>query len=192
MRAPEHVRRLFFALWPTTAMQAALLAAARGTLASLRSGRPVACENLHLTLAFVGSVPESLVRSLEETARGLSQQSSGSRTAVPAGAALDVSLDAIEYWPRSEILCAAASHASDEAAAFAETLKQALLSRGFAPDLKPFRAHVTLARQVRGRPLERTLRAVMWRFTDFALVESHSRRGGSLYSVVASWPLYSA
>jgi RNA 2',3'-cyclic 3'-phosphodiesterase len=184
MSAPEHRRRVFFALWPTAAMQAALVAAASQTLDTLASGRPVPRENLHLTLAFIGSVPDSSLPALQDIAQAM--------TAARAGPTVELSLDVIEYWRRSEILCAAANHAPSEAAAFAEALKQALLSGSFAPDLKPFRAHVTLARQVKHRPAERTLAAVTWSFSDFALIESRSSPAGSLYSRLASWPLYSA
>ncbi len=181
--AKEPRRRLFFALWPKAAMQAALLAAASRTLESLRSGRPVPSENLHLTLAFLGSVPESSMPVLEETARQVH----------PASAlALTLTFDAIEYWGRAQILCAAAHppKEANEAASLAEMLKQALLESGFTPDLKPFRPHVTLARQVRHRPLERTLPEVTWTFNDFALIESRTMPAGSLYSIVASWALY--
>ncbi len=162
-------------------MQEALVAAASKVLATLSSGRSVPRENLHLTLAFVGSVPHSSLPALQEIARAASG----------AGTRVEVSFDAIEYWRRSEILCAAANHAPGEAGAFAEALKQALVRGSFAPDLKPFRAHVTLARQVKHGPGERTLAQVTWRFSDFALVESRSSPGGSLYSPLASWPLYS-
>ena len=182
MSAPEHRRRVFFALWPTAAMQEALVAAASKMLGTLSSGRPVPRENLHLTLAFVGSVPDSSLPALQEIAHAVS--GTGSR--------VELSFDAIEYWRRSEILCAAANHAPSEAAAFAEALKQALLSGRFAPDLKPFRAHVTLARQVKRRPAERTLARVTWSFSDFALIDSRSSPAGSIYSRLASWPLYSA
>ncbi|HTW39181.1 MAG TPA: RNA 2',3'-cyclic phosphodiesterase [Steroidobacteraceae bacterium] len=175
----EARRRLFFALWPSAAMQEALASAARRTIESLRSGRPVPRGNLHLTLAFLGSVPESSVEVLEDAARRLDR----------AGA-VTITFDAIEYWARAEILCAAARSAPQVAAAFAQTLKQALLSNGFAPDLKPFRPHVTLARQVRQRPSECALAQVSWTFGEFALMESRSSPEGSLYSVVASWPLY--
>jgi RNA 2',3'-cyclic 3'-phosphodiesterase len=188
--SPERMRRLFFALWPTAAMQEALILAAERTLRSLRSGRPVLRENLHLTLAFIGSVPDSALRALEDIASHVSPP--GAVAASRARAVVEMSFDSVEYWPRSEILCAAASHAPSEAAAFAEALKQGLSSGSFAPDLKPFRAHVTLARQVKRRPAERTLTAVTWTFSDFALIESRSTPAGSLYSVVATWPLYSA
>jgi RNA 2',3'-cyclic 3'-phosphodiesterase len=181
--AAERRVRLFFALWPSAAMQVELAAAAGPALGALRSGRPVPRENLHQTLAFLGSVPESALQILEQTAGATSQ--------APPAAAIEVTFDALEYWRRAQIVCAAARLAPHAASAFAEALKEKLTSHGFAPDLKPFRPHVTLARQVKHLPEERTLPEVRWTFRDFALVESRSSPGGSLYSVRASWPLYS-
>ena len=179
----ERRMRLFFALWPSAGMQEQLAAAAAAALDALRSGRPVPRANLHLTLAFLGSTPESALPALEDAARAAG--------AAAGAAAVEVTFDALEYWRRAQLVCAAARSAPDAASAFAAALKQKLTSRGFAPDLKPFRPHVTLARQVRHEPLERALAQVRWRFRDFALVESRSSPGGSLYSVCASWPLYS-
>lgn len=181
--AAERRARLFFALWPSVAMQVELAAAASSTIGALRSGRPVPRENLHLTLAFLGSVPESALQILGEIARAASQP--------PTAVALEVTFDALEYWRRAQIVCAAARPTPHAASAFAAALKEKLTSHGFAPDLKPFRPHVTLARQVRHEPPALPLSEVRWTFRDFALVESRSRPGGSLYSVRASWPLYS-
>jgi RNA 2',3'-cyclic 3'-phosphodiesterase len=183
MSAPrEPRRRLFFALWPTAAMQESLLAAASAATGSLASGRPVPRENLHQTVAFLGSVPESSLAKVEAIARSFPRP--------PAlGAPLALTFDRLEYWARAELLCAAAHPSPSAAGALAEALKQALLAAGFAPDLKPFRPHVTLARQVKRRPRECALAEVTWTFSEFALVESRSGPAGSLYSVVASWPL---
>jgi RNA 2',3'-cyclic 3'-phosphodiesterase len=181
--AAERRVRLFFALWPSAAMQVELAAAASPAIGALRSGRPVPRENLHLTLAFLGSVPQSALQTLDEIARAASEPS----TVV----AVEVTFDVLEYWRRAQIVCAAARSAPHAASAFTAALKQKLTGQGFAPDLKPFRPHVTLARQVRHEPLALPLAEVRWTFRDFALVESRSRPGGSLYSVRACWPLYS-
>ncbi len=176
-------RRLFLALWPTATMQSELAAAAKAALESMRGGREVPRENLHLTLAFLGSVPESRVPALRELA------GHAPRAAGAVSSSLDVTLDAIDYWAQSQVLCATASRAPGGAAELAEALKQSLTAAGFSPDLKPFRAHVTLARQVRGRPADRTMPPVRWTFSDFALIESRTGPGGSLYSVLERWPL---
>ena len=71
----------------------------------------------------------------------------------------------------------------------AGTLKKEAVGAGFAPDLKPFQAHVTVARKVARSPHSLDMPSVLWRFTDFALVESRTEAAGALYSVVDSWTL---
>ena len=54
-------RRLFFALWPTDEIRAALTEASRPALRAC-AGRPVPQLNYHVTLAFLGQGDEPLVR----------------------------------------------------------------------------------------------------------------------------------
>ena len=75
------------------------------------------------------------------------------------------------------------------ASTLAASLKDATAAAGFTPDLKPFHAHVTLARKVTHAPRECTLREVLWRFDGFALVDSRTESGGPVYSVLESYPL---
>lgn len=182
-------RRLFFALWPAAPQQSELEAAANAALAAVRGGRRVARESLHLTLSFLGSVPQAAVASVRECAHSVSEVSG---VALPG---LEVALDALEWWPRPRVLCATASRDPEAAAELARTLEDALCDAGFGPDLKPFRAHVTLMRQLGSRSISRQdaaalrMSPVVWTFSDFALVESRPGPEGSVYSVLESWPL---
>jgi 2'-5' RNA ligase len=176
------MRRLFFALWPDRRMREALSAAVHATMIALPGGRPVPVENLHVTLAFLGGVPEASLPALLELARNVA----------PRAEPMLLTLDTIDYWRRAQVLCAAASREPAGAAAFAEGLKSALCAAGFRPDLKPFRAHVTLARQVRRAPPDAAMPPVPWSFDEFALVESRTLAEGSSYSVLESWTLCGA
>lgn len=180
---------MFFALWPDEAMQAGLAAATRDIVAG-SDGAAVPPSNYHFTLAFLGAVPESRIARLNEiagdvaaafrevTAKGSSAGGSREHRAAP----VVVTLDHIDHWRRSEILCATSSAEPAAAIALAETLKGALTSNGFAPDLKPFRAHATLARKVRRVTRERNMPPVRWGFSDFRLIESRTAPAGSIYS----------
>ena len=175
-------RRLFFALWPDEAMRHELAHAARKSVKAA-GGKPVPVENLHATLAFLGSVAEESVVSLAAIAE---------RVAVVDDAApevIDLTLNQIDHWPRSQLVCATATRSSEGARALAERLKRELVAGGFAPDLKPFREHVTLVRKVARvtRPL--AMAEVTWSFHSFSLVESRTDPAGSIYSCCESWHL---
>jgi RNA 2',3'-cyclic 3'-phosphodiesterase len=173
-------RRLFFALWPRDADLASVARATEAALARVQ-GRLIPAENHHLTLAFLGSVPEERVEEVRaighEVARGMA-----------AGTRIDVELDRLEHWRKAEIVVAEGD-APPGAAALAQALKDALSAAGFATDLKPFRAHVTLARKVSRASPGLRMDSVRWSFDSLALVESKTLPSGSLYSVIASWPL---
>jgi len=175
------MRRLFFALWPSAVEQQALADNFRDAV-ELSGGRAVVPSNLHLTLAFLGSVLEDalpLVRSI-----GLMV----SEAVRVAHEPIELTFDGVEHWRRPRIICATASVAPPAALALADALKRDLTSAGFTPDLKAFRAHVTLARKVlRAEHLQAA--SMTLTFRDFSLVESRSELHGSSYSVIECWPL---
>src|SRR5581483_9489166 len=112
-------RRLFFALWPEHAQQSALAEAARDAVQACK-GRPVPVENFHLTLAFLGSVPEKRIGDLEGIAGRVAEGFVGKTPRV--------ALDTVEYWKKAELLCAIAGTGATQgptevASALAEALK---------------------------------------------------------------------
>jgi RNA 2',3'-cyclic 3'-phosphodiesterase len=173
-------RRLFFALWPRDADRAALARVTEAALAHLK-GRIVPAANQHLTLAFLGSVPEERVEEVRAIGREVARR-------MPADMRIDVDLERLEHWRKAEIVVAEAD-APSSAVALARALKDALVAAEFAPDLKRFRAHVTLARKVSRASPGLRMDSLRWSFDSLALVESQTLPSGSLYSVVDSWPL---
>src|SRR5438105_13324509 len=99
-----------------------------------------------------------------------------------------VSFDRLVHWTKPRILCAldAEGSAGFEAAgaprggalagapALAESLKGATTARGFTPDLKPFHAHVTVARTVAQEPSSQPLRPVPPSCDAFPPIESQT------------------
>ena len=189
--AREPTRRLFFALWPDAEQRGAL---GHGTRKSVRScgGRPVPVQSLHVTLAFLGSVPEGRVPELDRIARRVAD-------AFPAAAhPLLLTFDRLAHWARPQILCAlgteepAAATDAAGAPALSTRLKNETAAAGFSPDLKPFHAHVTVARKVAHAPSALALQPVLWRFDAFALIESRTDPAGPVYSVIESYLLVKA
>jgi 2'-5' RNA ligase len=177
--------RLFFALQPTPA-QCADLVEATVALSAQLGGRPNPPGNLHATVCFVGAVPEEKLDALRAVAASV------------RSAQATLSFDALEYWETPRILCATAreTHESLPARDLGVALGAAAVAAGFSPDIKPFRAHLTLSRKVRadvaaslGWP-QSLAQALLVRADRFVLMESRKGEAGSLYSVVDSWPLY--
>lgn len=179
MSAPDRAvqtHRLFFALWPTEALRTAL-AGRVAALAPPGSGRVQRPDQLHLTLEFLGAVPAARLPDVREAA-----------TAVRAEP-FELVLDALEYWRRPRVLCLVARELPPALAALVQSLRSELASRGFEPECRPFRAHLTLARKVGQPPGLAPTDPVHWPATDFALVESVTERAGSIYRPLGTWSL---
>ena len=176
-------RRLFFALWPDEAQRAALIEATGETVRGC-GGRPVPESSLHVTLAFLGSVPGPRLADLSDLAQRTAATFPGD--ALP----LRIALQGFEYWAKPQLLAVLA--AGSGASQLARTLTTTAVAAGFGPDLKPFRAHVTVARKVARAPQLRDMPEVRWRFDSFALLESRTLPEGPVYSVVGSYLLGSA
>jgi 2'-5' RNA ligase len=168
-------RRLFFALWPDEA-QCRALAAAFGAAVAQAGGRAVPPVSLHLTLEFLGSVPDSELAALTSLGAGL---------ALPDAT---VVFDRLDWWRRPALLVAAPSSVAPELLAAQARLREALRSRGFRVDTRPFKPHVTLAREVVAAPLAAPATGVTWRGLPLTLVESVATPGGSRYTPLARWP----
>ena len=183
--APEpRSRRLFFALWPDSTLRERLARAVREAVHEC-GGRPVPLEQWHLTLAFLGAVPAARVVELAALARA------AARAADVPETGLELSLGRLADWPQPQVRCVLPIEPAPALGRLARALADVLSAAGFVPDLKPFHAHVTVARKVTRPSAPRHLRVVHWRFERFALLESRTLPSGAVYSVVETYPLCS-
>lgn len=197
---PEPTRRLFFALWPDERMRTAMAQATREA-AQASGGRPVPAANLHVTLAFLGSVPERLLPQLAVIARRTAASACGEDAASASGGpGLDLVFEHLEYWRAAQVLCAVPLRPPAPLAALARKLQERLTEGGFAPDqktsqsagsniAKPFRPHVTLARKALRPPRPMAMEAVTWSFAELALIASETRPEGAEYRLVEPFTL---
>ena len=177
MREPrEATRRLFFACWPGAATRAELEHASRKAVRG-SGGRPVAAGMLHATLAFLGSVAEARLPAIKAAVIGL-----------PAEPFVLV-FDGIEFWPKPQVIVAVCSHQAPSAEALSRLLWSRLAPLGLAADLRPFRAHVTLARKVRKPATGLAMQPVRWPVGELSLVQSVTDPAGARYEVLQRWPL---
>ena len=180
--SPAPARRLFFALWPSDPERCAL-AQATHPAAAASGGRPVPAASLHATLAFLGSVPEGRIPELGRIAQEVAMEFSGAARPPP------LCFEALAHWAKPRVLVALAPD-EPRVQALAARLKERTAAAGFRPDLKPFHAHVTVARKVsHASCAAQALRPVAWDCAAFALVDSRTESAAPAYSVVASYAL---
>ena len=175
--------RLFFALQPSPADRASLHRAAIRCSGQF-GGRAVEEADLHLTLCFLGEVAGDRIPALLEAAAGVRAD------------ALELSLGAVERWPKARILCAVPGAGSDlgSESLLANALRAAVTEAGFSPDARPFRPHVTLLRGLPARadattPLSMELSPPqLLRTRRFVLMRSQRLPDGRAYRLVGAWP----
>jgi RNA 2',3'-cyclic 3'-phosphodiesterase len=172
-------RRLFFALWPTDAVRARLAAEVQGQAAL---GRAIAAGNLHVTVVFLGAVPEEGVSRVIEAAQSVQKLTFGGK--------FMLHLDRMEFWRRSNLLALTAQHTPPPLLAIVDGLRTGLRDSGFElRDPETFRPHVTLVRDVARGPDMLDVAPVQWPVEAFALVESKVGQRGSQYTVLDEWQL---
>ena len=188
-------RRLFVALEPTEPVRRRIAAVTerirRSAGAAAGEVRWVPDENVHLTVQFLGAVPEERVEAV------------GAAIAAAAAAAgpLLLEVKGAGGFPNSRrprVVWLGLSGDVEALAVLAVDLGKRLAPLGFAPEARPFAAHLTLgrARDSRGAPgLGGALAAaaqddgVAWRASELVLFESHLSPRGPRYESVCRAPL---
>jgi len=173
---PERQHRLFFALWPTDELRSVLAPRIRA-LQPGGVGRPQRPDQWHVTLQFLGSVPASRMGAARDAAARV------------RGGPCEIVFDAVEFWRRPEVLTLVARVVPPPLESLVTQLRAALAAKGFEPESRPFRAHLTLARKVIHPVLPVAFEPLRWPAADFTLVESITDRSGSVYTPLTSWSL---
>jgi 2'-5' RNA ligase len=174
--------RLFFALRPEPAERSAIASATQPVVQTLHT-RQVHEADLHLTLCFLGDVPEARVATVQEVASDITAHHSR------------LSLTRLDCWERSRVLCLLPEQddALRAVGELARSIDAAARGAGIAPDAKPFRPHVTVARKVppaasRARRWPEPLAAPLPFTTDgFVLLQSAPEPDGPRYAILRSW-----
>ena len=166
---------VFFALWPTAAAARALADAAT-TLAPALEGKPVPAKKIHLTVAFLGNLPDA--RLAEAIDAGDSVRGDG----------FALALDHVGAFRGARVAWAGTSAPPAGLAELHRQLRAAVAARSLPVEERAFAPHVTLVRGIR-RPLPRTSlpEAIEWKVEGFALLRSAP--GTGVYATVAAWDL---
>lgn len=142
-------------------------------------GRPVAKDNLHLTLAFLGSQPAAALNGLKHLGSQLQ------------GDAFTLHLDQLQTIGHG-FLCLTPSQPPPPLLQLVERLRSGLSSLGVALDSRPFLPHVTLARGADTQPPWPAPEVFEWRVDSVGLFRSENITGGVRYDELARWPLVSS
>jgi 2'-5' RNA ligase len=173
----QATQRLFFALWPEAGLQKALHRYAQSMEKSF-GGRVIAADSIHLTLAFLGSVPVERIGELR--AIGASLRSNR----------FQLDLVKAGRWKRSQIAWVAPENVPAPLDALVLKLRDHLAGAGFTTDDKPFTPHITLVRNAKCN-----IKAVqsdiplIWSVDRFVLVRSETLQTGPVYTQLATWAL---
>ncbi|HZW11708.1 MAG TPA: RNA 2',3'-cyclic phosphodiesterase [Noviherbaspirillum sp.] len=161
--------RLFFALWPDDTTRAALQ-----QLQVTLQGRIIPYGNLHLTLAFLGQQPTTLVGIAKDILSHLSSPP------------ISMTLDRMGYFARNRIAWVGTHQVPAELLALHKELAEALRQREITFDSQQnFKPHITLARDA-SPPPDTSFTPIAWHASRVALVQSVTNAEGARYQVVAS------
>lgn len=169
----QRTARLFFALWPDEALRQQIAAYQQP------EGRAVTAANWHITLLFLGAVAPAQQQVLEREAAAVR---------VPP---FSLQLDRLGGWRRAGIIWLAPSTAPPALLELHQRLKAIATAAGIAIETRPYRPHLTLARQAPAVPLQE-IAPIPWAASEFCLAESITDHRGARYVVRQRWPLQEA
>jgi 2'-5' RNA ligase len=170
-------KRVFFALWPEDSTRAELTAA-KVRLEPQVSARWIRPESLHMTLAFLGDVETGHLQGLVKAADAVRSHR------------FALQLDRLEHWRKPQVICLLPSAFPTGLGQLAADLAAQLRQAGFDLEKRPYRPHLTLARNAACLPANsRLIKPIFWQSTAFLLVESDRDTQGAHYTVLKSWPL---
>ncbi len=168
--------QLFFALWPTETLRSEL---STQRLEVLRhcGGRPSLNDTLHMTLTFVGRVPEPRIAELIAIGNGILHPS------------FDYKIDVAACFGKAGVAWLGTQEAPAELMALQTSLQDAVQNAGFARDPREFRPHVTVARNITQFVEPWLVEPVTWRVNQFSLMQATPHKNSVQYESIRDWSL---
>lgn len=145
-------------------------------------GRPVPVANFHMTLAFLGEVPESELDSLVQDVDALA-----SKPGIAGGA---LQLDQVGFWSRPGIYWLGPREWPQSLERLARKLRNLVGFHGDQKRRESFQPHVTLFRGgADAPPPPANPPDFVLPYREFVLMESRQGKRGVTYQPVADWDL---
>ena len=175
--------RVFFALWPPTAVAEALADYA-AQAAGQFGGRATRQQTIHLTLAFLGTLAIDRLPALCAAAASVQ------------GPSVTLTIDQANYWPHNQLLWAGSRDTEPALTQLVDQLHGALRDAGFslANGTRKFVPHVSLVRKMPEPVAAANLPPIpplIWPNHRFILVASTLSPNGPDYRQLAEFPCFS-
>jgi len=166
MKSAEDKHRLFVALWPPPPLAAEMLSL---STKAVGDGRPIPAAKLHVTVQFLGDVPASRLADI------------GAALDRVAGPPFELPLNRFGHWHRTRVVWLGSTPPCQPLLELASEVAAELRGAGFRRERRPFRGHLTVARNCR-RPGDLQLaHSLRWTVRKCSLVESTLTPRGALY-----------
>ena len=168
--------KLFYALWPDDDVR---LRVARHAIEIARDaeGRATRAESLHMTLSFLGQIPDERIPELEACAQAVFARP------------FNFELNRAACFLRANVAWLGSTQTPQELFDLQALLQAELVMADFKVDTRPFMPHVTVARGIQVALPLRDIPPILWAARTFCLVKSVKDASGSHYEVVNTWKL---
>jgi len=163
-------KRLFLAVCPPMSLTQTIEQSIRLPL----DCRPVAAENYHVILLFLGLVEPGVQ---VEICRSMAQVTSPPFT---------VQFRQITHWEKPKVLCLTDSKVNVELLNLVTQIKQGVEKLGVSVERRPFQAHLTVAKGVLRAHVD-SVNGISWPVESFCLLESIVVASGVRYDVIQKW-----
>lgn len=149
-------------------------------------GNFVEKENIHLTLKFLGNIPEEKIKDIEKKLSEIDFSSFGAH------------IGEIGFFPSQEhVKIVWVELLSDKTLPLKKLMDDTLDSLGFPPDNKEFNSHITIARikEIKNKQYffdkikKLKIKKTDFNFKYFSLIKSELRRGGPVYKLIKKFEL---
>lgn len=168
--------RYFFALRPDEKTALALYKCSQQITAKVACS-PVAMNNLHITLAYLGSVSPEFLNAVKSMASLIHSPP------------FTVKINEVGCWLPTKVCWLGMEEKPAELERLLNSLNHGLITAGFKPDTSLYLPHVTIARKWVQPFATRSIPLISWVVKDFCLLKSMSTSGPVQYDVIDCWPL---
>ncbi|MDH5710498.1 MAG: RNA 2',3'-cyclic phosphodiesterase [Gammaproteobacteria bacterium] len=176
-------KRIFLALWPDENTRQQLVEAQKKIKsdpklrAAMQSARLVQPDNLHMTLHFIGSVPEEVVQSLQTCLDAVHSQS------------FSLSVKTAGCFPKPRVFWLGLKSIPPELNELEQIAASCVEQCVEGYRRIPYRPHISLFRKVKILQDLADVTEIRWQVDSFALVESKTYAEGVQYHVLRKWSL---